>query len=85
MGSALATGLRGWVRKIRRTVGIEMKSRISAGPSVHAISSFKSELTEVGGPASPTRVEKKNTARMNATITTIKIPRSHAVISMNMP
>jgi hypothetical protein len=61
-----------------------MKSRISAGPSVHAISSFKSELTEVGGPASPTRVEKTNTARMKATITMTRMRRSHAVISMNM-
>src|ERR1700722_6237373 len=69
-------------RKIVRIVGTEIISNTSVGPSVHAISRPKSDEAVEAGAASPTREEKTNTARMNATITIAKMIASHTVTWM---
>ena len=63
-------------------VAREIISKTSAGPSVHAISKPRSDDAVEAGPASPTREEKTNTARIKAAITIAKMIASHTVTSM---
>src|SRR5579862_2601874 len=79
-----AGAVAGCERKIVRTVGIVIISRMSVGPSVQAISRPRSDDAVVAGAASPTRVEKTNTARMNATTTIVSTIASQMVTWMKV-